>query len=120
MAEAALTYESFENKLAELPTKSEYVDEFRLLMDKYRYNWQNYLSKSSSRNITDECDYGCAAQCFSGNQETTAAEMIFFSCLAPKCHCIRHMLSKRGMMKLQYEINNSTDEIKFLSEDLHK
>jgi hypothetical protein len=120
MAEAALTYESFENKLAELPTKREYVDDFRLLMDKYRYKWQNYLSKSSSRNITDECDYGCAAQCFSGNQETTAAEMIFFSCLAPKCHCIRHMLSKRGMMKLQYEINNSTDEIKFLSEDLHK
>lgn len=84
-------------------------------MDKYRYKWTKYLAKSEKRNVTDECDYECAAQCFSGDKETTAAEMVFFSCLAPKCHCIRHMLSKRGMMKLQYELNNSTSA-EFLKE----
>jgi hypothetical protein len=113
-----LSYEEYRRQLAITPTKRDYVDEYRMEMDKYRFKWQKYLFRAGEQNITDECDYGCAQQCFNGTNETTAAELIFFNCLAPKCHCIRHLLSKKNLMDLQYEMLNSTNEIQFLKEEI--
>lgn len=113
-----VSYEEYKKQLAETPTKREYVDEYRMEMDKYRYKWEKYLFKAGEQNITDECDYGCAQGCFVGTTETTAAELIFWNCLAPKCHCLRHRLSKKNLMDLQYELYNSTNEIQFLKEEV--
>lgn len=56
-----MTYENYEAQLPVLPTKREYVDDYRMLMDKYRFKWAKYLAKSAKRNVIDECDYECAA-----------------------------------------------------------
>jgi hypothetical protein len=86
--------------MSKLPTKREYVDDYRMQMDKYRYKWAGYQRKALAQNSTDECDYQCAAGCFAGQFQTTAAEKIFFECLAPKCHCIRSLLSQRAIMDI--------------------
>jgi hypothetical protein len=66
MVSEPLTYADFEQQLPVLPSKREYVDDYRMLMDKYRYKWAGYLAKANKTNATDECDYQCAAGCFTG------------------------------------------------------
>ena len=50
------------------------VDEYRMEMDKYRYKWEKYSYRAGAQNLTDDCDYQCAKECFSGTNEFMAAE----------------------------------------------
>ena len=97
-----LSYDEYREQLRVTPTKRDIVDEYRMEMDKYRYKWQKYLYKAGEANVTDECDYDCARECFQGTTETTAAELIFFNCLVPKCKCIRHMISHKEIARQRF------------------
>ena len=73
--------------------KRKEIDELRHKMDKLSYKWQKYQYYSQIYGGGDECDQNCTLNCFSGASAQTPSELIFFTCIAPQCKCVKRKIN---------------------------